>query len=78
MALCFVMPWIILLFITLIFLSLSEPVIFNNSERKLTYKSLLGTKTKHYSFAQIKELILDSDRDSNGDQWYSFKVVLPA
>ncbi|GGA26315.1 hypothetical protein CYANOKiyG1_42270 [Okeania sp. KiyG1] len=52
----------------------------NKSERRLTYKiySLLGIKTKHYSFAQIQALILESYTDSDGDTSYSLKVVLPA
>ncbi|MDY7002547.1 MAG: hypothetical protein SWX82_00870 [Cyanobacteriota bacterium] len=57
-----------------------ETLILNKRERQLTYKvfSLLGTKTKHYSFAQIKELILESDTDSDGDKSYRLKLVLPA
>ncbi|NET41611.1 hypothetical protein [Okeania sp. SIO2B3] len=57
-------------------------ITLNKSEGQLTYKisSLLGlyTKTKHYSFAQIKELILDSDTNSDGDKFYSLELVLPA
>ncbi|NER05836.1 MAG: hypothetical protein F6K17_26205 [Okeania sp. SIO3C4] len=57
-------------------------ITLNKSERQLTYKisSLLGlsNETKHYSFAQIKELILDSDTDSDGDKRYSLELVLPA
>ena len=51
----------------------------NKSERQLTHKvfSLLGTKTKHYSFAQIQELILESNTDDDGDNTYRFKMVLP-
>ncbi|NET24154.1 hypothetical protein [Okeania sp. SIO1I7] len=52
----------------------------NKSERQLTYKvfSLLGSKTKHYSFAQIQELILKSYTNSDEDKSYDLKVVLPA
>ncbi|GGA26338.1 hypothetical protein [Okeania sp. KiyG1] len=55
-------------------------ITLNKSERQLTYKiySLLGIKTKHYSFAQIKELILDSYTDSDGDKSCSLELVLPA
>ncbi|NEP05623.1 MAG: hypothetical protein F6K25_20905 [Okeania sp. SIO2G4] len=38
----------------------------------------MGTKTKHYSFAQIKELILESRTDSDGDKSYRLELVLPA
>ena len=60
-----------------------QTLILNKSERQLTYKvfSLLGIKSKHYSFAQIQELILESytNKDEDGDEYtsYSFKVVLP-
>ncbi|NEP77986.1 MAG: hypothetical protein F6K39_07240 [Okeania sp. SIO3B3] len=57
-----------------------QTLILNKSERQLTYKvfSLLGIKTKHYSFAQIKELILENDTDIDGDKFYRLKVVLPS
>ncbi|NEP82412.1 MAG: hypothetical protein F6K17_26200 [Okeania sp. SIO3C4] len=60
-----------------------ETLILIKSEKQLTYKvySLLGlcTKTKHYSFAQIKELILDIYTDSDYEyKFYSLKIVLPA
>ncbi|MDY7002549.1 MAG: hypothetical protein SWX82_00880 [Cyanobacteriota bacterium] len=54
-----------------------KTLILNKSERKLTYKicSLLKlyTETKHYSFAQIQELILENDEN----QVYELKLVLP-
>ncbi|NET41610.1 hypothetical protein [Okeania sp. SIO2B3] len=67
----------VLLLYTLLYLKV---ITLNKSERLLTYKiySLLGIKTKHYSFAQIKELILDSYTDSDGDKSCSLELVLPA
>ncbi|MDY7002548.1 MAG: hypothetical protein SWX82_00875 [Cyanobacteriota bacterium] len=55
-------------------------VILDKSERQLTYQesSLLGTYTKHYSFAQIKEFILENSTDIDGDQSRKLKIVLPA
>ncbi|GGA26331.1 hypothetical protein [Okeania sp. KiyG1] len=53
-------------------------LILNKSERQLTYEesSLLNTYTKHYSFVQIKELIIDIYTDSDGDKFCSLKIVL--
>ncbi|MDY7002550.1 MAG: hypothetical protein SWX82_00885 [Cyanobacteriota bacterium] len=56
-----------------------QTLILTKRERQLTYKvfSLLGIKTKRYSFAQIQEFILESDTDFDGDKLYRLKVVLP-
>ncbi|GGA26322.1 hypothetical protein [Okeania sp. KiyG1] len=58
-----------------------KTLILNKSERQLTYKvfSLLGSKTKHYSFAQIQKLILESYTNSDEDEnkSYRLELVLP-
>ena len=52
-----------------------ETLIVNKGKQQLTHKvfSLLGTKSKHYSFAQIQELILESytNKDEDGDEYTS-------
>ncbi|NEO56981.1 MAG: hypothetical protein F6K54_30265 [Okeania sp. SIO3B5] len=58
-----------------------KTLILNKSERQLTYKVfyLFGTETKHYSFAHIQKLILESYTNSDEDEnkSYRLELVLP-
>lgn len=67
--------------ILLLYMSCRETVIFSKSDQRLNYKtfsSSAGIKIKNCSFAQIKELIIESDTDSDENTYYSLKLVLPA